>query len=107
MIDLILVPLDGSDFSERALPFATEIARGAGAPIRLMRAVVEVQADYGGPAALETRLLAEAERDLARLTNELRDKNIAADWSLRREDAAEAILKCVRDEHVDLIAMST
>src|SRR5215204_2301460 len=38
MLSNILVPLDGSTLSERALPYAAELARRAGARLTLVRA---------------------------------------------------------------------
>ena len=38
MYESILVPLDGSEFSEQALPIAANIARRAGASFQVVRA---------------------------------------------------------------------
>lgn len=39
MIGTVIVPLDGSDLAEQALPFATAIAKGLGVPLELLRVV--------------------------------------------------------------------
>ena len=37
MLNTILVPVDGSDFAERAVPYAAKFARSANARLVLMR----------------------------------------------------------------------
>ena len=44
----LLVPLDGSAFAEHALPFASSIARRAGATLRVVRVHVPVASLYSG-----------------------------------------------------------
>ncbi len=49
MIGTVIVPLDGSDLAEQALPYAEAIARKANAPLHLMRVV-----SPDGPASAES-----------------------------------------------------
>lgn len=39
MVGTVIVPLDGSELAEQALPFATAIAKGLGVPLELLRVV--------------------------------------------------------------------
>ena len=48
MYHSILVPLDGSEFGEHALPHALSIAERAGATLQLLRVHVPVAPLYGG-----------------------------------------------------------
>src|SRR5947207_199022 len=50
MFRSILVPLDGSPFSEHALPLALSIARRAGAPVQLAYVHCPLAAVYGESA---------------------------------------------------------
>ncbi len=67
MFKRILVPLDGSDRAEHALPFAARIARASGGSVHLLE-VVSPLIDYGGGFAMVpqyTEQLIEAETTAA------------------------------------------
>src|SRR5688572_12037021 len=49
MYERIVVPLDGSNLSERALPYAEEMARLTGSPIHLVRVIDTVHLGGYGP----------------------------------------------------------
>ena len=64
MLNKILVPLDGSDLSERAVPFATAIARAADAKVLLMRAVLTARIACPEFERLNAMTTGQAEADL-------------------------------------------
>ena len=90
MYDRILVPVDGSAFSEEMLPHAVGIARAAGAPLTLMR-IVQSDAD-----------LAEATRYVEGLAGELSAEGRAVS---ARGDVADAVLAEARKVPGTLVAM--
>jgi nucleotide-binding universal stress UspA family protein len=104
MISTILVPLDGSPTSERALPYATALARAARASLVLMHAhsSTRVTREQMSEIAASEELREAAEKVRAGgLTVQTRI------WAMRNEDAAASILDGVRERQADLIVMST
>src|SRR5687767_10265096 len=113
MYKSILVPLDGSPFSEEALPTAIRLARGSGARLLLARVV-----DRAVPSILLSSPLAEqswAESPMDRATDYLEDvsSRILASTGVRTEIAVlrGGVASSLRGEaaraHCDLIVMST
>lgn len=110
----ILVPLDGSQFSEQAIPLAAEIARRSGAILRIARV-------HQTPAAWATamefpKIEAEIEqelreRELAYLTSitgrMTQNERVRARSTLLDGPVAEALEAYVNTVDVDLIVMST
>jgi nucleotide-binding universal stress UspA family protein len=102
MIANILVPLDGSALAERALPYATALARRANARLRLYH----VTTDVGSPADIRAELDIEARTD--QIASQLREQGVQATAiSAPAYPTAEAILGAAIDPPVDLIVMST
>ena len=111
----IVVPVDGSELAERALPQAEALARLTGAPLHLVRVVdLTSMARYGtiGLHAEVTafqRLLANEEAvardDLARTARGLRDRGVSVTTEERRGDAATEIVAAT--EPGDVIVMAT
>ena len=71
MFERIVVPLDGSELAEKALPAAEELARLAGAPLHLIRVVDLPRLERFGAYGLTVEyasfaLLADEERAVAR-----------------------------------------
>jgi nucleotide-binding universal stress UspA family protein len=104
MLETILVPLDGSALAERALPYATRLARAAGGRLVLVRAT------GARPAAGGTRVAPAAEaEDYLRTARaglyELAPDRIGA--VVYGGDAAEAVLAEVRLRRAGLIVMAT
>ncbi len=112
MYSKILVPLDGSSLSEKALEHATELAHGADAEIILLEAVqdslaavpearykVPVRQVYGGAIRGMKYLEAVAER--------MRHQGWKVRCDVLEGDPRDAILSFARREKVDLIVMST
>ncbi len=102
MIRSVLVPLDGSSFSEHALPLASKIARRAGARLHLVRVHQALAPPFAADAGFvdevdlvlknrENAYLQEAARHLdcelsRRLTTELLDGEVARALSARAAD---------------------
>jgi nucleotide-binding universal stress UspA family protein len=121
----ILVPLDGSRFSGRALIYASEIAKRFGGELMLFQAVspTSVVTLSGGGAAMSsptaTQLFVESAReqdkkDIARAHRYLRRKlrevtehGVTGSYHTILGDPARAIIKFCQDESVDLVVMTT
>ena len=112
MIRTILVPLDGSEFAERALPIAADLGRRHGASLRLvtvhdrkhayvstpelMTALDEVDADAQDQAAAYLR----------RKADEVQAGSVAVTYALRTGDPASVLLDQM-EQDVDLVVMTT
>jgi nucleotide-binding universal stress UspA family protein len=113
----ILVPLDGSELAERALPLATHLAERAGAELVLLQSIFWAEMIIGeypygyGPLVEQEELLEEAEagaRDyLGEVQRRLAEQGLQARVAIRYDPAADAILSAAGDEQADLIVMST
>ncbi len=107
----ILVPLDGSDLSEKALPVATAFANAFRARISLVRVVRwAVQAyPYTLPDAylpqVDQELEAGAKKYLQRMESGLKD--VEARAFVVRGPVAEGLLEFVDKESVDFVVMTT
>ena len=131
MYRTILVPLDGSSFSERALPVAAALARTTGAKLVLVRAAsasvragahsadlqgrqiqkeeLFVSADAGGagrPAA-QIRAIEEAELYLEGIAGRLAEQGVRAEVAVPYAAAAEGILTEIDVQSADLVVMCT
>ena len=121
----ILVPLDGSDLAEAALPHAKELASRLSSSIHLLRVVplarqlaVSSFAGSGGidgmpgldvkaiDEAVEARL-EEAMVYIEEQGKKLRQEGVSVEWEVRQGTAAEEILECAKNNDIDLIAIST
>lgn len=113
----IMVPLDGSELAERALPPASALARRASAEVALIQSIYWARmavADYPygyGAAIGDAELLEEAEagaRDyLAGISQRLTREGLTVVTEVRLDPAADAILAGAAEQHADLIVMST
>ena len=115
-ISHLLVPLDGSELSERALEPALNVAAGLGARVTLLRAIAPVTAAEkdrldGLERGLGERLVEEshqhAEEYLRGLLAARRTTGVEIDTVVAYEPAVEAILGYAEAHAVDLVAMST
>ncbi len=110
-LDRILVPLDGSIFSERVLPYARSLAQVFDAELLLLTvpAVPEPE-DYHAPSGLveEIRRKAEAEMEnfLDAVARSLRESGIQVRTMVTGTLPVRTIVNIGREEDVDLI-MST
>lgn len=114
MATRILVPLDGSELAEQAIPCATMLAGGLPAELVLFRAVaIEPDAqDALGRAGVKAqpllaRLATEAENYLRGRVEELCAVGYTAQYAFREGPAPEAILDHVASSSIDYIVMAT
>jgi nucleotide-binding universal stress UspA family protein len=112
----ILVPLDGSDFSEAALPaaraLAGTLAAGPGADVRLLRVVEPAGGGLVGqqaPAFMSdpAAALAAADEYLESLAVAFRSEARAVSVDASAGRPAETIAAAARDEAADVIVMAT
>jgi nucleotide-binding universal stress UspA family protein len=115
MYRLIVVPLDASAASERALPWATRIAAAAGCPLRLVRVVTPAPAlgtELYGAMVLDAEAMKdmrrEGEQSLRGLADQVRARTglgvtaVALDGGL-----PDALAEHVRESGADLVVMTT
>jgi len=108
----ILVPLDGSELAERALPVATCLASAPGVTLYLVR-VVELLA---APLAMEiadlpqeayegSRVEQVAHAYLERLAKRLRDEGHTVQTACLRRDVSSSLLDYERERKIDLVVL--
>jgi len=115
MYEKLIVPLDGSDFSESALVHAKAIAKGCSVKkVILLRVVEPLIKDVKDFITAERVHEAEQKREesakkyLDKVAAELRKDGIYVETKLVVDgQPAEKILEVAKDEKVDLITMST
>jgi nucleotide-binding universal stress UspA family protein len=115
MYERILVPLDGSDLAELALPHARELAHRLQARVWLIRVVPPVFQPVLPPPAMAIDLAASALAQTERLAEEYLEQvraQLAADGLtvhslVARGDPATEVLAAARDVQARLIAMAT
>jgi nucleotide-binding universal stress UspA family protein len=106
----ILVPLDGSELAETALPHATLLAASTGAELVLIRVCVP---RFLGPQATGEAVVqesgdrAEAELYLQEWQSRLRARGVKSSYHVGTGNVADAIAKQARADDVDLVVMST
>jgi len=114
----ILVPLDGSETHEPALPVASRLARGWGAALHLVVVVPTAGTLSGHRAAtgilmpMATRAMLEiAEQDAAAyvkgLASALSSEGLAATSSVSRGEPVAALLEATKVIEADLVVMAT
>lgn len=111
MIKKILLPLDGSKFSEESLPYAIELAEKFEAELLLVWALhpIVIMSDYGAASyqAIATMEEAEAKNYLAQQKKSLREKGLVVESRIIEGPVADAIIDLSGQEDIDLIVMST
>ena len=131
MYGTILIPLDSSPFSERALPVATALARTTGGKLVLVRAAsasvlpgahsadlqgrqiqkedLFISADAGGAGrtAAQIRAVEEAKRYLEGIAGRLAEQGFQAKVAVPYAAAAEGILTEIDVQAADLVVMCT
>lgn len=123
MYSQILVPLDGSENSERALPHAQELARASGATLHLIQVVSRAEeldmargggygflaAEYSQDLAQEyiTAQLNRAGEYLKAAAVRLETGGVKAETAVKEGAAAENIVQYAQENGIDLIIMGT
>ena len=108
----ILVPMDFSECSKKALQYGLALAKLHNSAITLLYVVPSpsyAAVEYGGIdyAALEAQMRADGEKELAMLVvDEVRDK-ARADIAIRTGSPANEIVEVARELPADLIVVST
>jgi len=112
MVKRILVPLDETTDHESILPLVADVARGAGATVRLLH-VAPVPDNV---VDVEGRIVAYSDQEMSRLQSEWLDYldsvrfllgGVPAEPALRFGDPVEQILAEAADTDADLIAVTT
>ncbi len=113
MIKRILVPLDGSELAEHAIPVAARIARASQASILFLR-VVNTVTEFLGMYMTESSVLMQetfeedivsATRYLAKITMSKELTGIATDVGVFTGTPALQIIDVARTQHIDMIVM--
>ena len=114
MINSLMVPLDGSKYSEQALPYAKSIARGRDMEMVLVRApaiptpVLEgVLMDPGHRQKYLDTVRSSITSYLSGLQSELQSEGFKVRTRILEGPATEAILAAVEEDGIDLLVMST
>jgi nucleotide-binding universal stress UspA family protein len=111
----ILVPLDGSPLSERALGVAKSLARKFDSQLILLRSIdiPSVLIGMGEPGVgywvleAETELERDATEYLKAKVDELQQDGYRVHTRLCRQSPAQEIIDAAHEEKVDLVVMST
>lgn len=114
MYQNILLPLDGSKRAEAILPHVENIAARFGARVIIL--IVEepaVQLEHDEIINTERYLAERAEMRknitayALKIVNQLKEKDIAADFLIGKGEVVKSIIKTADSENVDLIAMAS
>ena len=108
----VMTPLDGSELSERALPYAVDLARALSMEVLLVRAVNldSPSYSYGGYANLagvNAQLVPAANDYLDGVAENLKRQGVRARFKVLRGSAPRALLDFAQETPNDLIAMTT
>jgi nucleotide-binding universal stress UspA family protein len=110
----IVVPLDGSDLAEQAVPVAAAVAADLGVPVHLMRVLdvdalrATVQAGIHAAAAYlrsQEEIQRYAEEYLAEQVQQLRNRDLTATAEVLTGSPAVTLLDAIRPD--DLVVMTT
>ena len=124
MFTRILVPLDGSEFGDKVLPIAQELARLSDATIHLIQVISrqpesEARQGRGGESvtALEMEIdsarrlidarTARGKGHLEAIATQLQNDGIKAETAMREGAAYENIVEYAKEAGIDLVVMST
>jgi len=112
MYKKILVPLDGSELAEAALPHAEAIAKSEGAEIILLRVPMLPAAEFfARDPSIAMRIQQEEEAEAMEYINkkmdELKKEQIKVSAITQDGSVPDTILAVADETHADIIAMST
>ncbi len=107
----IVVPLDGSELAERALPYAEKLARLMSMRILLTRAVrfeLPYHHDFGSQLPHVTEeVVKDANQYLGRVANRLERRGLRVTTKVMQGTPAQALLQLAHDTPQSLIAITT
>lgn len=106
MITSILVPLDGSDLAERALPYVRFLVAATGAVVTVIQSD-DRWAERSASPVSSAEALGEASDYLRGVVAKLATESVRAQLSVATGPAANSIQRAAVEQHSDLIAMST
>src|SRR5579864_3419152 len=107
MFKHVLVALDGSEYSQAALPTAIEVTRKFGADLFILHVA---EHDRGRSAVYSVETPAEATQFVGKAVKVARDAGVAAKGELRNVGAghvAKAIVETAQANDIDLIVMGS
>jgi nucleotide-binding universal stress UspA family protein len=107
MDHMILVPLDGSELAEQALPIAVNLAKASSARIVLERVFLEQHEPGLGPGDDIYEHWSDAEAYLANVARKLAAEGLSVEKNVRYGTAVEGILTEIDVSHADLVVMCT
>src|SRR5690348_7235793 len=110
MYRTLIVPLDGSELAERALPYAAGLARSSNGRLILVRVVsaaaVGGTIDGGGWEEMQPDTIAEAEQYLTTVSNRLSSPT-PIEIVVYSGRAADGILEGIASLNADAVVMAT
>lgn len=107
MLNTILLPLDGSRLADRAVPYASALARRAGRRLILVRAAQAHTLPGVDPSDAQIACTSRAEHDLEAAAARLRAEGVEAEAHVYYDDPVHAILDAAHRHQAGLIVMST
>lgn len=107
MLKTIVVPLDGSRLSERALPVAAALSQATQARLVLVRAIRAINSSLAEFDSAQFDAIQEAEDYLEVIARQLAWRGAPIEVSVLTETPADAIMDVVKLHRADLIVMST
>ena len=120
----ILVPLDGSELSERALPIAQNLAQSSEATVHLIH-MVSREHELGAGGGIESVQAAELEMDMARRLTESQlhrgrkyvdqvgsqlsgaGVKVESQYAVKADDPAQNIIDYAKEHSISLVVMTT
>jgi nucleotide-binding universal stress UspA family protein len=104
-----LVPVDGSDLAEHALPHVEQLARSAGAEVTLLyvEAPPEIGVDHGPSATVQAQKRKGALTYLGTLLPGLAEAGLPVKHQIRTGYPAEEVVREVEHGNMDLVIMSS
>jgi len=106
-VEKILIPLDGSNCSERVLPEVEKFATESNATLALLRVAFAYPFTGVDPIDAEVKAIREAEDYLQRIEDQLKAKGLKVESHVRYGQEADEILDHASQKDIDLIAMAT
>ncbi len=110
----ILVPVDGSGWSQRAIPHAIDIARSNGSELILLHVFQPPASEYGDQLTLASQdeqidqVRAQMKQYLTGLAGELRGEDVPVSIQmLEGPGVASLIGDYIKSQNIDLVVMST